>query len=142
MAFLSQQMSDAVLGTAAPSRQQGVYAVVRDDSGHVLVIRTDTGRWYLPGGRIEAGETPAAALRREIAEECGWTAELVAPLCRRNQSIFGGAVALDASYWRARLVERLASAPEHEFMWLSATDAAQCLHRASDRAALAASLLD
>ena len=49
--------------------------VVRDDS--LLMVRRarDPGRglWSLPGGRVEAGEYLADAVRREVAEETGLT---------------------------------------------------------------------
>jgi 8-oxo-dGTP diphosphatase len=50
-------------------------AVVRDDSGRLLLIRRaheparDT--WSLPGGRVETGETLAQAAAREVLEETG-----------------------------------------------------------------------
>jgi 8-oxo-dGTP pyrophosphatase MutT (NUDIX family) len=34
-------------------------------------LRAHARQWALPGGRIEPGETPAAAARRELAEEVG-----------------------------------------------------------------------
>jgi 8-oxo-dGTP pyrophosphatase MutT (NUDIX family) len=53
------------------------YAVVRDQSGRVLLVRrADDGNWELPGGRVETGETAGGAAIREIREEAGITVEL------------------------------------------------------------------
>ena len=38
---------------------------------NILLIRKPEGLWDLPGGRLDAGEHPEAALRREIREELG-----------------------------------------------------------------------
>jgi 8-oxo-dGTP diphosphatase len=52
-------------------------AVVRDDSGRLLVVLRgrppQAGRWALPGGRCEAGESTAATAAREVREETGLT---------------------------------------------------------------------
>lgn len=51
---------------------------VRDNQ--VLLIRRGNapmrGRWAVPGGRVEPGETPAHAALREVREETGVTVEL------------------------------------------------------------------
>src|SRR5436190_190421 len=48
-------------------------AVVRDDHGRLLLVRRgrppSAGLWSLPGGRIEPGESAAAAAAREVWEE-------------------------------------------------------------------------
>ncbi|HYH33707.1 MAG TPA: NUDIX domain-containing protein [Nocardioides sp.] len=54
-------------------------AIVRD--GRVLAARRTApaaaaGRWEFPGGKVEAGETPESALRREVAEELGCRVEV------------------------------------------------------------------
>jgi mutator protein MutT len=50
-------------------------AVVRDDNGRLLLVRRGRppaeGHWSVPGGRIEPGETAAAAAVREVREETG-----------------------------------------------------------------------
>jgi ADP-ribose pyrophosphatase YjhB (NUDIX family) len=52
-----------------------VGAVVHDRAGRLLLIQRGQepglGRWSLPGGRVEAGETDHQAVRREVAEETG-----------------------------------------------------------------------
>jgi ADP-ribose pyrophosphatase YjhB (NUDIX family) len=56
-----------------------VGAVVEDSRGRLLLIKRGhepgKGLWSLPGGRIEAGETDAEALVREMLEETGLTVE-------------------------------------------------------------------
>jgi 8-oxo-dGTP diphosphatase len=50
----------------------GVSAVARTDDGRVLLVRrADTGKWALPGGTVEWGETLRATLPRELWEEAG-----------------------------------------------------------------------
>ena len=54
----------------------GVGAVVLDGSRVLLVRRGQpplAGKWSLPGGLVELGETTREAIRRELEEECGLT---------------------------------------------------------------------
>jgi len=48
-----------------------VAAILQDRSGRILICeRADTpGAWQFPQGGMEAGETPVAALTREVLEE-------------------------------------------------------------------------
>ncbi|MGW4211927.1 NUDIX hydrolase [Lentzea sp. NPDC004789] len=52
-----------------------VGAVVHDSNGRLLLVRRANppgeGRWSIPGGRVEPGETDEAAVTREVAEETG-----------------------------------------------------------------------
>lgn len=53
-----------------------VVAAVLRDGGKVLACRRApgrdaAGRWEFPGGKVEPGEEPAAALARELREELG-----------------------------------------------------------------------
>lgn len=66
-----------------PGRPLAAVGAVIWDGRRVLLERRGQppgqGRWALPGGLIELGETAAAALRREVGEECGIEIE-VGPL--------------------------------------------------------------
>ncbi|MFZ5746721.1 MAG: (deoxy)nucleoside triphosphate pyrophosphohydrolase [Pseudomonadota bacterium] len=53
-----------------------VAAALVDSDGRVLVQRRPPGKamaglWEFPGGKVEPGETPEAALVRELGEELG-----------------------------------------------------------------------
>ena len=52
-----------------------VYALVCNEAGEFAAVRTPKG-YFLPGGGIDKGETPEAAMEREAAEECGWRLHL------------------------------------------------------------------
>jgi 8-oxo-dGTP diphosphatase len=54
--------------------------------GRLLVARRAAGShlagaWEFPGGKIRAGEAPAAAAARELAEETGLRAGRLEPVC-------------------------------------------------------------
>jgi ADP-ribose pyrophosphatase YjhB (NUDIX family) len=58
-----------------PTAKVGVDAAVFHDGDAVprllLIRRADSGRWALPGGWIDPGETAERALAREVVEETG-----------------------------------------------------------------------
>ncbi len=60
----------------------GVGAVMVDSQGRVFLAqrgpqaKNERGLWEFPGGAVEFGETLAAALRREMAEEFGLMIEV------------------------------------------------------------------
>jgi 8-oxo-dGTP diphosphatase len=68
--------SEPVVPDAGASGGVLVTAGILTDGGRVLVCQRKAGdrfglKWEFPGGKVEAGETPAACLRRELAEELG-----------------------------------------------------------------------
>lgn len=62
-----------------------VVAAVLIEDGRVLLTRRKkgshlAGAWEFPGGKVEPGEDPRAALVRELEEEIGIVAEVGAPV--------------------------------------------------------------
>ena len=105
-------MSDVVVGAA----------VVRD--GRLLVAQRAypdelAGKWELPGGKVEPGEDPAAAVVREIGEELGCTVEVDGWLDGESRI----SVALTLRVALARLVDAEPVPHEHDAVrWLSAAE--------------------
>ena len=116
--------------------QSGAYALIRDGEDRVLLVRAANGRFYLPGGRIEPLETAEEALGREVAEECGCSVRILAPLGEALQPILGGSVMLRATYWQAEITGLVHEEPEHQLLWTPRSEATSRLHRAADVGAL------
>ncbi len=87
--------------------QACVGAVVLDDAGRLLLVRRRNapgrGLWSVPGGRVEPGESPAAAVAREVREETG-LAVRVGPEVGRVR-IPGDGVVYDVADFRCTLTD-------------------------------------
>ena len=109
----------------------GVIAVVLNDAGQVLLLRhtyRPDRAWGLPAGWLRGREDPAQALRRELAEESGLSAEVLYSLCinpgtRRPQldivyvcrpagGVFRPSSEVDACGWFP--LDRLPDVPEEQ----------------------------
>ena len=64
-----------------------VCAVILDDAGRILLAQRPAHKhlplkWEFPGGKVEPGEEPAAAIAREIREELGCEVAILRALPR------------------------------------------------------------
>ena len=80
-----------------------VAGVIRDARGRVLLARRTQGRdlaglWEFPGGKVEPGETPEAALARELQEELGIAAVAGAAVIRVPQQYPDKRLVLDVRH--------------------------------------------
>jgi 8-oxo-dGTP diphosphatase len=93
-----------------------VGAAVRDDRGRVLAARRHAPPgWEFPGGKVEAGETEAEALVRELDEELG-IAVAIGERVGPDVPMPGGMV---LRVWAARLTGGSPQPREHaELRWV------------------------
>jgi 8-oxo-dGTP diphosphatase len=98
-------------------------AVVRD--GRLLAARRTTppaaaGRWELPGGKVDRGETPDSALVRELLEELGCRVEVDRWL--DGEQPIGDIHLLRAAVCRLVEGEPAAGADHDELRWLGSAE--------------------
>jgi 8-oxo-dGTP diphosphatase len=128
-------------------RRAGVYAVLLSGNELLTTHQAEpTPEFQLPGGGIDAGEHPIAALHREVLEETGWRIAI-----SRQLGVFRRFTYMPeydkwaekvCTVYLARPVRCLCppTEPGHTAVWMPATSALQLLGNDGDKAMLAAAL--
>jgi 8-oxo-dGTP diphosphatase len=126
-------------------RRPGVYAVLlRGDSILTTFQQAPVPEFQLPGGGIDAGEQPVAALHREVIEETGWKIDVVRRIGAFRRFTYMPEYDLWAeklcAVYLARPILRLGPPSEagHTAVWLPVDEAVVRLGNPGDRAMLAA----
>lgn len=125
-------------------RRPGVYAILLDGD-HLLATHQaePVPEYQLPGGGIDKGEHPIAALHREVFEETGWRIALNRRLGAFRRFTYMPEYDLWAekvcTVYLARPVRRLGPPSEagHQAVWMSVAAALEVLGNPGDRAMLA-----
>lgn len=91
------------------SQPEVVVAAVIEREGRLLICRRGPHgahplKWEFPGGKVEAGESPQDALRRELAEELGVTAEIGEELARYAYQ-YPGREPIVLAFYRVRSIQ-------------------------------------
>ena len=69
-----------------PKKRMGAGVLIRDGAGRVLLVGpTYKQSWEIPGGSVEADESPRVACAREVAEELGLRLNVGRLLCMEWQ---------------------------------------------------------
>jgi 8-oxo-dGTP diphosphatase len=124
-------------------RRLGVYGVLFDGAQVLLTHQQDpTPEYQLPGGGVDPGEAPIAALHREVMEETGWRIGPPRWLGTYRRFTYMPEYGFHAEklcvIFLARPILRIGppSEPGHTAVWASPDAAAQILANDGDRAML------
>lgn len=144
-----RRFGEAVKAGQRYRRRPGVYAVLLDGASLLLTHQAEPKPEYqLPGGGIDRGEQPIAALHREVNEETGWRIGRPSLVGRFRRFVYMPEYDLWAeklcSIYLARPMVRLGPPTEagHSAAWVPAKEGVEMLANAGDRAMLAMVLRD
>ncbi len=125
-------------------RRAGVYAVLL--RGNSILATHQAQPWpefQLPGGGIDPGEHPIAALHREVIEETGWRIDVTRHFGTFRRFTYMPEYDINAekvcSIYLARPIRKLSdpTEPGHSAVWLPIDEALSLLGNPGDRAILA-----
>ena len=113
------------------------YALVRNAESSIAVVRTASG-CFLPGGGIEGAEDFEHAIQREALEECGLVLSVVRLIGRAVEIVYSEAERTcfekRSAFAEARVdAAGPAKEPNHELLWLAASEAIAQLSHGSHR---------
>ncbi len=103
-----------------------VCGVIENLAGQLLACQRPLGKhlgglWEFPGGKVDAGESPEAALIRELREELAVQVEIVSPLQPVEWDYDGTRIRLLP--YRCRITSGTPQVVEHQdLVWVSQED--------------------
>ncbi|MDF1802208.1 NUDIX hydrolase [Thalassovita sp.] len=121
------------------TRRPGAYALL--PLGQELLLTHQADPWpefQLPGGGIDAGESPIAALHREVFEETGWSISTPRRVGVFRRFTFMPEYEIWAeklcTIFIARPIRRVAepTEPGHQAVWMSINEAPDLLGNSGD----------
>lgn len=122
------------------TRRPGAYALLPLNGALLLTHQAQPWpEFQLPGGGIDAGESPTTALHREVLEETGWTIARPRRVGAFRRFTFMPEYEIWAeklcTIYIARPVRQIAAPtePGHTALWMSVGDAADILGNSGDR---------
>lgn len=123
------------------TRRPGVYAILMRDAEILVTHQAEPeSEIQLPGGGIDAGENPIAALHREVFEETGWHMTLQYRFGTFRRYTYMPEYGLWAeklcTIYVGRPTLQISAPPEpsHSPLWLPLASAATALGNPGDRA--------
>ena len=98
----------------------------QDPEGRILIVRrgpgqSGAGHWEFPGGKVEPGESPQQALKREIEEELGIDVRVGDFLAEQDYQYPNRLIRLRV-YWAKTVQDQLVLSEHDAFKWLKAEE--------------------